>query len=577
MSEIETIKNFTALKKNLKKDFSGLTQLKVALAGDSSTQFLNQALRGFGFEEGYDLKIYEADYDQLDGQLLDTSSELYQFQPQFVIIFQSIQKISKRFYKSNKSDFATNFLEEVKNYYTTLTNHLNARIIYFNLAEINDNVFGNYSNKTDQSLIYQVRKINYGLMDLCIQCKNLSILDLCLINAQYGKNFIFDSKVYYTSDMVLSIDVIPVIAKNITDIVSAVSGKFKKCLILDLDNTMWGGIIGDDGIENIHIGDLGIGKVFTEFQTWIRQLKERGIILAVCSKNNEDTAREPFQKHPDMVLKLEDIAVFVANWDNKADNIKYIQSILNIGFDSMVFLDDNPVEREMVRTHVPQVLVPELPEDPSLYLEHLQKLNLFETASFSAEDTQRTRQYQQEAGRAILQKSFTNEDDFLTNLKMVSDVKPFNKFNFPRVAQLSQRSNQFNLRTVRYTDADIEKLSSSDDYMTFSFTLTDKFGDNGLIAVVILKKETDSLFIDTWLMSCRVLKRGMENFTLNTLVNYARKNGFKKLIGEYIPTSKNTMVKDHYKDLGFKNVDNKWELEVSTYLDKKCFIELNNV
>lgn len=567
------IRNFNALKKNLKKDFSGLKKIRIAIVGDTSTQFLHQALRGFAYEEGFDFEIYEADYDQVDAQILDTSSELYSFQPEFVIIFQSIQKLSKRFYKSQKTNFAEQHLGEIENHFSTISSQLKTNIIYFNFPELNDTVFGNFSNKTDRSLIYQVRKINLQLMDLSRSTKNLFIFDYAFLYAQFGKQFVFDPKVYYTTDMVLSLDILPYVAKNISDIIFSLSGKFKKCLIIDLDNTMWGGIIGDDGIENIQIGDLGIGKAFTDLQIWFRQLKERGIILAICSKNNEATAKEPFEKHPDMVLTLDDIAVFVANWDNKADNIRYIQSILNIGFDSMVFLDDNPVERDMVRTHLPQVLVPELPEDPSLYLDHLLKLNLFETSSFSEEDQMRTKQYQEEAGRAIAQKSFTNEDDFLKSLTMSSEVRPFSAFNIPRVAQLSQRSNQFNLRTVRYTEEDVQRLSASDDYVTLSFTLKDKFGDNGLICVIILKKEQKTLFIETWLMSCRVLKRGMENFTLNTIVNYAKENGFTKVVGEYIPTPKNSMVKDHYRDLGFTEKDGKWELDVNSFSERKCFIE----
>ncbi|HXD91861.1 MAG TPA: hypothetical protein VNX01_01540, partial [Bacteroidia bacterium] len=283
--------------------------------------------------------------------------------------------------------------------------------------------------------------------------------------------------------------------------------------------------------------------------------------------------KEPFEKHPDMILSLDDIAIFVANWDNKADNIRYIQSVLNIGFDSMVFLDDNPVERSMVKTHIPEILVPELPEDPALYLEYLLALNLFETASFSEEDGHRTKQYQEEAGRVIAQKSFTNEDDFLAELNMVSEIKHFNKFNTPRVAQLSQRSNQFNLRTIRYSEEDVERLVSSNNHMTLSFTLTDKFGDNGLIAVIILEKQNKTIFIDTWLMSCRVLKRGMENFTLNTIVKFAKENGFAKITGDYIPSAKNCMVKDHYEKLGFINEDGFWHLDVNGYVNKKCFIK----
>lgn len=278
-----------------------------------------------------------------------------------------------------------------------------------------------------------------------------------------------------------------------------------------------------------------------------------------------------------MVLKLDDISVFVANWENKADNIRTIQSILNIGFDSMVFLDDNPFERNMVREHIPGVTVPELPEDPGEYLEYLYSLNLFETASYSEGDKDRTRQYQIEAERVSLQQSFTNEADFLKSLNMISEVKGFDSFNTPRVAQLSQRSNQFNLRTVRYTEAEISAIENDDRYATFSFTLSDKFGDNGLICVVIMEKlDAENLFIDTWFMSCRVLKRGMENFTLNTIVSYAKEYGFKHIIGEYLPTAKNQMVEEHYPRLGFTPVEDsvsrRFELDVNSYRESECYI-----
>ena len=342
-----------------------------------------------------------------------------------------------------------------------------------------------------------------------------------------------------------------------------------------MDNTLWGGIIGDDGLENIQIGDLGIGKAFTELQLWIKQLQKRGIILAVCSKNTESIAKEPFEKHPEMKLRLDDIAVFVANWENKVDNIRHIQSVLNIGFDSMVFLDDNPFERNMVKTNIPEIAVPELPEDPVEYLPFLRAANLFETASFTENDEKRTRQYQQESWRATVQKSFSNEDEFLASLNMGSVIQPFNKFNIPRVAQLTQRSNQFNLRTIRYTENEIRAIADSAEYCPLTFTLEDRFGDYGLISVVILKKKNDGLFIDTWIMSCRVLKRGMERFVLNEIVATANRSGYASIQGEYIPTAKNAMVNDHYKTLGFKNIGDQnglWILSTETFGAFKTFI-----
>jgi len=370
-------------------------------------------------------------------------------------------------------------------------------------------------------------------MRLSQQYQNLFICDIAELQNKFGRDKLFAPNTYANTEMVLRMDVLPYVASRVMDIICAVKGQFKKCLILDLDNTVWGGVIGDDGLEGIQLGHgLGIGKMFTEFQMWVKKLKQRGIIICVASKNNEDTAKEPFKKHPDMVLKLDDIAVFQANWDTKVDNIRTIQQILNIGFDSMVFLDDNPFERNIVRENIPGITVPELPEYPEDYLEYLYSLNLFETASYSNLDKDRTKQYQVEAQRVSLSKTFTNEAVFLKSLNMVSVVSGFTKFNTPRVAQLSQRSNQFNLRTVRYTDADIEALANDPDVIDLSFTLEDKFGDNGLIAVIIMKPlDKKTLFVDTWFMSCRVLKRGMENFTLNTMVEKAKAAGYKKIIG----------------------------------------------
>ncbi len=568
---------FSQLKKNLKKDYSSLNVIKVAILGDTATQFLQQALRGAGFDYGFDLQIWEADFNQIERQVFDPSSELYEFKPEIVIVFQSAHKLLATYNKlkpDKYSSLAEHQLALVDNLTSTISSRLQSKIIYYNYTEINDAVFGNYANKVASSFLYQLRKLNYELMVFATKNPNFYLCDLSSLQNQVGKSNFFHTSVYINTEMVLSIDILPEVALKTLDLIAAMNGKFKKCLIIDLDNTMWGGIIGDDGLQNIQVGSLGIGKAFTEFQYWIKKLKNRGIILAVCSKNTASVAKEPFEKHPDMVLRLEDFAVFVANWENKADNIRYIQSILNIGFDSMVFLDDNPFERNIVRENIPGITVPELPEDPADYLEFLYQLNLFETISFSDEDAERTTQYQVEAKRNMLQKNFTNEADFLKSLNMVSLVEPFNKFNSPRVAQLSQRSNQFNLRTLRYTEADVEMLSNKNqDYHTFSFTLEDKYGDNGLICVLILKTENKNiLFVDTWLMSCRVLKRGMEHFVLNTIVNYAKEKGYSTVKGEYIPTEKNEMVKGHYLKLGFQQTGNFWELDVLTYEPKECLI-----
>ena len=575
------MKTFQELKKITKHMPADLPAIKVALTGDTATQFLATAIRGTGAERGYQIDLFEAEYNQVERQFLDPSSELYQTDADFIVLFQSTHKLGEKHSLLSPSQQESLAEERLAFVASVCENPMLAskKIICLNYPEIEDTVFGSYATKVTSSFTYQVRKLNMGLMDLSQRYANLFICDIAGLQNKLGRDMMFAPNVYVSTEMVLSIDALPYVASRVMDIICAIKGQFKKCLILDLDNTVWGGVIGDDGLEGIQLGHgLGIGKAFTEFQMWVKKLKQRGVIICVASKNNEETAKEPFEKHPDMVLKLEDIAVFQANWETKVDNIHTIQRILNIGFDSMVFLDDNPFERNIVRENIPGITVPELPQDPGEYLEYLYSLNLFETASYSQADKDRTKQYQVEAQRVSLQKTFSNEADFLKSLDMTSVVSGFNKFNTPRVAQLSQRSNQFNLRTVRYTEADIEALGKDPDVIDLSFTLEDKFGDNGLIAVIIMKKQDEeTLFIDTWFMSCRVLKRGMEDFTLNTMVEAAREKGYKRIVGEYLPTPKNKMVENHYPSLGFQKLEGtptaQYVLDVEQYQPRENYIK----
>ncbi len=570
--------------KRMAKEVLPEPKTKIALLGDTATQLLATAIQGEAVSRQLSIDLYEGEYSQVERQLLDTTSELYAFDPDILVIFQSTHKLCEHHSELDTVHQAMLATERL-DFITTVCQNpqlASKKIICFNYPEIEDTVFGSYANKVTESFTYQVRKLNYELMNLSQQNANLFVCDIAGIQNKLGRDMMYASNVYVSTEMVLSVDAVPYVASRLMDIIGAMKGQFKKCLILDLDNTLWGGVIGDDGLEGIQLGHgLGIGKAFTEFQMWVKKLKARGIIICVASKNNEDTAKEPFEKHPDMILKLEDIAVFMANWETKVDNIRAIQQILNIGFDSMVFLDDNPFERNIVRENIPGITVPELPEDPGEYLEYLYSLNLFETASYSGADKDRTKQYQVEAQRVSLSKTFTNEADFLKSLNMISKVSGFTKFNTPRVAQLSQRSNQFNLRTIRYTEADIESMAADPKVIDLSFTLEDKFGDNGLIAVIIMKEmDIETLFVDTWFMSCRVLKRGMENFTLNTMVELAKAKGYRRIIGEYLPTAKNKMVEQHYPNLGFLPIKEastaQYVLEVESYEPRECYIEKNH-
>jgi FkbH-like protein len=562
--------DFNSLKKNLKKEFSCKYKLKIAVLGDSATQLFCVALKGFALENFIDLNIYEADYNQIHLQLQNPQSDLYQFKPDYVIIFENHKKLASNFYvtpQETKPYFAQKKLQEVESYHAIVAHNLNAKLLYFNFLEVDDAVYGSYTNSYESSLLYQTRLINIGLMQLAAKLSHFQLVDVLSKQAQYGIDYLFDFKNYIKADMIFSLESLPLIAKIIVDQLKAQLGIITKCAIFDLDNTLWGGIIGDDGVEKIQIGNFGIGKVFTEIQYWAKELKKRGIILCVVSKNTENIALEPFLNHPDMILKMDDIAVFIANWDNKVSNIKKIQQILNIGFDSMVFIDDNPFERNMVKENIPEVIVPELPEDPSEYLTYLKSLNLFETTQVSGLDENRTEKYQTENARLKHASLFKDEESYLRDLNMIAHVDTLNQYNLPRASQLTLRSNQFNLRTLRCSEEELLSYNNTDGQFVINFNLKDKFGDHGLIAIILLKAiNSNQLFIDNWAMSCRVLKRGMENFITNTLVDFASKNNYQELVGEYIPTAKNELVKNLYASLGFEDaLNNQWILKINTY------------
>ncbi len=567
---------FKEVKKAAKNIVDG-REIKLAILGNCATQFLATATLGYAKLEGLNLKVFDADYNQIDAQLLDNTSELYAFAPDEILLFVATDKLYEEFLDTPlamRKDFAKDTLKKLISYWELISANSKSRILQPNFTEIDDKVLGNYSAKVEYTFIYQIRKLNFLLEEEAKNRNNIYPVDLLAVQIALGQNAFYDPSLYYNAKMTIAFESLPFVAKAIVDVLKAMEGKIKKCVILDLDNTLWGGVIGDDGLGGIQIGELKAGHVYTDLQRWLKQLKELGTILAVCSKNNEETAKEPFEKHDEMILRLSDISIFVANWDDKASNIKLIQESLNIGMDSIVFIDDNPFERNLVKSRFPDIEAPDLPENPAEYLGYLQSQNLFDTVSFAGESADRTKQYQAEFERKKSQMTYASIDDYLKSLEMVGEAKSFEEVRFARIAQLTQRSNQFNLRTVRYTEDEIEKIASDDNYITLYYTLKDKFGDHGLIAVVIMKKvSSEEVFVDTWLMSCRVLKRGMEEFIVNKMVEAAKINGFKKVSAEYIPTAKNSMVKDIYKTMGFnEDGENKYQVNVDEYVTKENFI-----
>jgi len=551
---------------------------RMAILADSSIQLLSREIDTQSKLMDIDLEIFEADYGQIDQLIKDSHSDLYSFSPTVILILYSVEMVREEFYNTpivERKEFSAQKINNLKSLIHFI--HLllpDAKAIVSNLAELQDGIYGNGANKYTLSFLYAQRKFNLGLMELAESSGNLHVLDIALLQSRVGRNSFYDPRLFVNASLSFGVDSLGLIAKNIIDLLRVFQGGAKKCLILDLDNTLWGGIIGDDGVEKIEIGDLGQGKSFTLLQRWAKELKERGILLAICSKNTESVAKEPFIKHPDMHLRLGDIAVFLANWEDKASNIRKIQESLNIGFDSMVFIDDNRFERELVKSLLPAVTVPEMPEDPAEYLNYLESLNLFEAGTLSTLDKDRTFLIQTELERKKIEGQFASPADFLKNLEMKASVSKFNKFNTTRIAQLSERSNQYNLRTVRYSEQDIQRISQDSAYMGYAVSLGDRLGDHGLIAVVVLRQEADILFIENWFMSCRVLKRGVEHLTLSKIISFAREKGCVLIKGEYLPTKKNALVENHYQSLKFEDLGGGfWGLDVENYESGEHFIE----
>jgi FkbH-like protein len=553
-------------------------KLNISLLSDQSCQFLTKTIIGYGTKSLFDLSIWEAPIDQIDNQILNSKSEFNDNDFDITIVFESSHSLLKKYNSTpNKESFSEEQFTRFEVLIKQLLQSNQTKVILFNYYELNDQVCGNFSSKNKSSFIYQLRRLNFLISEFTTTISRISILDISSIQNRIGSKNMFDSSLYVNYGMVLNLDSLPVISKNIVDIISSYNSIFKKCIIVDLDNTLWGGIIGDDGIENIKLGNLGIGKSFIDFQYWIKKLKERGIIICVCSKNNEDVAKNVFINHPDMVLSLEDISVFVANWDSKVDNINNIQKTLNINFDSIVFLDDNPFERNSVKDNIPEITVPDLPEDPSNYLDFLYQENLFETSSLSTLDKDRTKLYQTEYKRIKSKSDFTDLSDYMLNLNMISNVNLLNSFNIPRVSQLSQRSNQFNLRTIRYSDEDLVEIMNSDNSYGLVFDLKDKFGDHGIISFIILKMTSNNeVFIENWAMSCRVLERGMENFIVNYLQEFCVDKRIGLIVSEYIKTPKNSLVKNLYPKLGFERLNDRFLLQISQENTLDTQIKRNN-
>jgi FkbH-like protein len=530
-------------------------QVRLAILGGPTTIQLRQLMEVFLGGEGISAEIYEADYGLFRQEIFTPSSGLDLFQPQIIFIATSARDVARSPSLEQDEAVVAQLADEEAADWVRLWQQAqvrwNATVIQNNFEVPPGRILGHYSLRHPAAREHYLQRLNRILAERAPS--HVVLHDLHGLAAEAGVRSWFDPRFYFEFKMPCGADCLPIYAHSVVCLLRGVLGASKKVLVLDLDNTLWGGVVGDLGPGGIRLGQgSGEGEAFLAFQKYAKELQQRGILLAVCSKNDEDKAREPFEKRTDMILSLSAFACFVANWNNKADNLRTIAERLDLKLDSFVFVDDNPAERALVRRLTPEVAVPDLPEDPAGYVLALATHRYFETVSFTREDSSRAHYYAQNARRRELAANASDLGSFLASLAMRMKVEPVNELNIERVTQLVNKSNQFNLTTRRFTLAQVWEIASSPNWHTLTLSLQDNLGDNGLISVILLCKHADSLVIDTWVMSCRVLQRGVEQFARNELVDLARKLGYRDIRGTYIPTAKNSMVKNHYAGLAFK-------------------------
>lgn len=498
---------------------------------------------------GIAVELYTCDYGQYRQELLNPQSEVYKFNPDFIVLAVHEGELNFSEFSSDPDNEVVIELRRWTDLWEQVATNNNARIVQHNFAIPLELPFGHLACRLSGSRYSMTRALNYELGK--VASHQVTIVDCERLSATYGKERWFDPKYWNLAKTALSIKAMPLLAKHTAAVIMAELGLSKKCIVLDLDNTLWGGVIGEDGLANIRLGNGADGEAFTSFQEYLLKLKDKGIILAVCSKNNDADAREPFEKHPDMRLKLSDIALFVANWNPKPDNLRNIAAQLNIGLDSLVFVDDNPMERAAVKQLLPEVDVIQMPEDPAYYIRALSVYPLLETSRYTREDRERTFQYRARSEAAALKSSASSLEDFLTSLKMKALTSPFDEIHLPRITQLINKTNQFNLTTRRYSESVVSKYMQDPNCIHFYLRLEDTFTDHGLVGLIIAFREESILTIDTWLMSCRVIGRTVENTMFQVLCDRAANLGCSHIRGIYIPTAKNSLVVNLFRDLKF--------------------------
>jgi FkbH-like protein len=531
-----------------------LHPLRIAVLGGSTTSAIVEVLEILLLSSGFAPSFHESEYGRFYDDPVHDPGSLIAFRPDLVYIHTSCQNVPRLAAGTNEAELEAQVRSQLSRFraiWDALDQHLACQVIQNNFELPPYAILGNMDGTGSAGQSRFLMRINEAFAGEAKRRPKLLIQDIHAISARIGLANWFDWDRFFSYKILLTRAANHAVALSLNALIRSIYGKSRKVLVLDLDNTLWGGVIGDDGVDKIQIGrETPVAEAYTAFQEYCLDLRNRGILLAVCSKNNEDAARAGFE-HPSSILRLEDFSCFKANWSPKHENLLEISKALNLGTDSFVFVDDNPAERAIVEAQLPEVAVPNIGSEVSQFAAIIDAGRYFEPASMSKEDLERAALYAANSQRETLEAKFADYGEYLDSLEMVAEIEPFRPVYLERIAQLTNKTNQYNLTTRRYTLAEMESLSTSPNHICLYGKLSDRFGDNGLISVVLGSQQGDALHLDLWLMSCRVLKRDMEFAMLDAVAHRALARGIRTLYGVYLPSKKNAMVEDHYERLGF--------------------------
>jgi len=578
----DILRNRQRLKRELLQQ-PNLFSTRIAILGGSTTTEVKSMLELFLLAQGIRPTFYESGYNRYCEDVLFKNPDLWNFKPDIVFIHTTWHNVT-RFPELLESEaeveeHVRHEMARFESLWEKINAELGAIIIQNNFDLPRLRPLGNLEASQSFSRVNFLLRLNAEFAKYARSHTKFLINDILYLSAQVGLTGWSGNSYWYSFHMAVSPTATVALGQNAAAIVKSIYGKSKKCLVLDLDDTLWGGVVGDDGVQNLILGrDHPVGEAFLDFQRYVKDLQRRGVILAVCSKNDTENAKEGFS-HPDSVLTEEDFSAFKANWNPKPENLREIAAELNIALDSMVFVDDNPAERALVAAALPEVAVPDVGSDVSFFAEVLERERYFEVDKLVQDDLSRSGYYSSNAQRSACQAGFSDYGEFLASLEMTAEIGPFLPVYLQRITQLINKTNQFNLTTRRYTTAEVEAIVRDPDYVTLYGRLADRFGDNGLVSALIGQVSNETVQVDLWLMSCRVFKRDMELAMFDALVEQCQARGLRKILGVYIPSKKNGIVSGHYASLGFNRVEQTseghefWHYDVPTiYLKKTRYI-----